>query len=75
MKVKIQKWEDDLALRIPESLTADLNIREGSTIGVTIRHGRLAVESAAELDYTLEELLAGVTERNLHAEIDGSDIE
>lgn len=75
MKVKIQKWEEDLALRIPKSLTADLNIREGSTVEVAFCSGRLVIEPVAEFDYTLEELLAGVMESNLHAEIEAGEIE
>jgi antitoxin MazE len=75
MKVKIQKWEDNLALRIPKSLTEDLNIREGSTVEVAFRRGRMAIDPATESDYTLEGLLAGVTERNLHGELDAGDIE
>jgi antitoxin MazE len=69
MKVKIQKNGDDLVLRIPATLVADLNIRQGSVVEVSFKRNRLVINSSAETDYTLEELLAGVTARNLHAEI------
>ena len=75
MKVKIHKWDDDLALPIPKSLTAALDFREGSTVQVTFQRGRLLIEPATEFDYTLDELLAGVTNDNLRAEIDAGDIE
>jgi antitoxin MazE len=73
MKVKIHKWNDGVAIRIPKSLTADLNIREGSTVEVAFRRGRLVIAPASEVDYTLEGLLVGVTEHNLHAEIDAGE--
>ncbi|MCA1629006.1 MAG: AbrB/MazE/SpoVT family DNA-binding domain-containing protein [Acidobacteria bacterium] len=70
MKVKIKKNGDELVLIIPISSAADLNIKQGSIVEVSFEQRRLVVESVAETDYTLEELLAGVTKRNLHAEID-----
>lgn len=69
MKVKIQKKGDDLVLRLPKSLAADLNIRQGSVVEVSFKRRRLVIDSSADPDYSLEELLAGVTTHNLHAEI------
>lgn len=69
MKVKIQKWGNDLVLRIPASLVAGSNIREDSVVEVSSNLGRLLIDTVAEADYMLERLLAGVTRRNLHAEI------
>lgn len=69
MKVKIQKQGNYLVLRIPKTLAAELDIRQGSVVDVSFKHRRLAIDSSSEPAYSLEELLAGVTTRNLHAEI------
>lgn len=70
MKVQIQRWGNSLALRIPKSFAIESKIDQGSVVEVSLDQGRLVVEPVTELDYTLEELLAGVTKRNLHAEVD-----
>jgi antitoxin MazE len=77
MKVKVQKWGNDLVLSIPTSLAAGLNIRQGSVVEVSFNLRRLLIDVVDEGDYKLEELLAGVTKRNLHAGIgkDRSELE
>jgi antitoxin MazE len=70
MKVQIQRWGNSLALRIPKSFAIESKIDQGSVVEVSLDQGRLVVEPVTEIDYTLEELLAGVTKRNLHAEVE-----
>jgi antitoxin MazE len=70
VKARIQKWGNSLALRIPKSFAAHSNIEQGSVVDLSLDNGRMIVEPAKELEYSLEELLAGVTKRNLHSEID-----
>lgn len=70
MRVQIQRWGNSLALRIPKSFAVESKIEQGSVVEVSLDQGRLVVEPVAESEYTLEELLAGVTKRNLHAETD-----
>ncbi|HVG31385.1 MAG TPA: AbrB/MazE/SpoVT family DNA-binding domain-containing protein [Pyrinomonadaceae bacterium] len=71
MKVQVQRWGNSLALRIPKSFAVESNIEQGSVVEVSLDQGRIVVEPVRETDYTLEELLSGVTKRNLHAEVDG----
>ena len=70
MKTQVQKWGNSLALRIPKSFAAESNIEEGSAVNVSLVEGKIVVEPLSEPTYTLEDLLAGVTRRNVHAETD-----
>lgn len=70
MKVQIQRWGNSLALRIPKSFAVESKIEQGSLVEISLEQGKIVVEPVADADYTLEELLAGVTKRNLHAEVD-----
>lgn len=70
MKVQIQRWGNSLALRIPKSFAVESKIEQGSVVEVSLDRGKIVVEPVADADYTLEELLAGVSKRNLHAEVD-----
>lgn len=66
MKVQIQKWGNSLALRIPKSFAIESRIEQGSLVDVSLDNGKIVVQPQTEREYTLEELLAGVTKANLH---------
>ncbi|HEY8205320.1 MAG TPA: AbrB/MazE/SpoVT family DNA-binding domain-containing protein [Pyrinomonadaceae bacterium] len=70
MKARIQKWGNSLALRIPKSFAAHSSIEQGSVVDLSLDNGRMIVEAAKEQEYSLEELLARVTKKNLHSEVD-----
>jgi antitoxin MazE len=70
MKVQIQRWGNSLALRIPKSFAVESKIEQGSVVEVSLDGGKIVVEPVTDSDYTLEELLAGVTKHNIHAEVD-----
>ncbi len=70
MRTQVQKWGNSLALRIPKPLAADLELEEDSTVDLSLVDGVLVVTPVAEPEETLEELLEGVSESNLHGEVD-----
>jgi antitoxin MazE len=70
MKTQIQKWGNSLAVRIPRSFAHESKIAQGSTVEVSLDEGKIVVAPVYEKEYTLKELLAKVTKRNLHREIE-----
>ena len=70
MRVSVQKWGNSLALRIPKAVAEESQIAQGSLVELRLRKGELVVKPLAKPSYTLDELLAGVTDDNLHAEVD-----
>lgn len=71
MKVKIQKWGNSLAVRIPKSFAVQTEIEQDSLVDLSILEGSIIVKpEKRKPKYTLEELLENVTEENLHGEID-----
>ncbi|MEW6207974.1 MAG: AbrB/MazE/SpoVT family DNA-binding domain-containing protein [Acidobacteriota bacterium] len=73
MKAQIQKWGNSLALRIPRSFASESNIEQGSVVDLTVVEGKLIVEPVSRNKYTLEQLLEGVSRKNIHREIDTGD--
>ncbi len=69
MRTRIQKWGNSLALRIPKSLAAEAHIKQESLVEVSLVDGRIVV-FPVESVWTLEHLLAGITEQNLHCEVE-----
>lgn len=69
MKLKVQKWGNSLALRIPKALAIEANIASGSTVEMSLTNGELKIKPIEDQEYTLEELLSGITAENIHEEV------
>lgn len=70
MQTHIQKWGNSLALRIPKTLANEVGLDNGSAVALTLEEGRIVVTPATPPPFTLEDLLARVTDENRHGEID-----
>jgi antitoxin MazE len=70
MRVRVQKWGNSLALRIPKSFAAETALGPGAEVDLTLEEGRLMVTPLTHPAYTLDDLLARITPDNVHREID-----
>ena len=70
MQTKIQRWGNSLGLRIPRSFAEEAGVEAGSQVDISVRDGDLVVSAAKRRTYRLSELLAKVTTKNLHGEVD-----
>jgi antitoxin MazE len=70
METRVKKWGNSLALRIPKPLAAEVGIEDNSPVELSLLDGKLIVAPVTESQYSLEGLLAQVTEENVHGEVD-----
>ncbi|MEX2119889.1 MAG: AbrB/MazE/SpoVT family DNA-binding domain-containing protein [Pirellulales bacterium] len=70
MKTRIQKWGNSLALRIPKSCAEEAHVTQDSVVNISVEDGALIVRPIEPTRPTLEELLAEVTDSNIHGEVD-----
>ena len=70
MKTRVQKWGNSLALRIPKSFAREVGMDNETTVEMSLVDGKLVVSPVAKPKPTLEDLLALVTDENLHGEVD-----
>jgi len=70
MKTKVQKWGNSLALRIPKSFAAETLLEPDTEVDLSLVKGKLVITPITEPAYSLKQLLEGVTEENIHAEVD-----
>ena len=73
MVTKIRKWGNSLGLRIPKSFAVEADIDEGSEVDIAIQEGKLVITPSQKPRYELADLLAKVSKKNLHEEIDTKD--
>ena len=70
MKTRVRKWGNSLALRIPKSFATEVGLDPNSSVEMLLRDGKLIVAPPQKPTFTLRQLLAQVTEDNLHHEVD-----
>jgi antitoxin MazE len=70
MNATIQKWGNSLALRIPQAVARDTHLENGSVVSLAVRQGKVVVEPARKTKYRLDDLLKGVSKKNIHASVD-----
>lgn len=70
MKTKVQRWGNSLAVRIPKTFAEEAGLKDDSPIEMRLIEGGLLLEPSPAWAPGLDELLDGVTESNLHREVD-----
>ena len=70
MQSRVKKWGNSLAVRIPKPLAEEVGLEDDAPVELSLADGKLVVSPLAEPMFRLEELLAQVTEENLHREVD-----
>lgn len=70
MRVRVQKWGNSLALRIPKPFAGDAGVSEGTQLDLAVSEGRLVATPLRRRRPSLRRLLSRVTPSNLHREVD-----
>ena len=70
METRIQKWGNSLALRIPKPFASQIGLEPNSPVELTLRGTELVIVPVKHPSLKLDDLLAQVTEQNLHDEVD-----
>lgn len=70
MRVRVQKWGNSLALRIPKPFAVDAGVEQGTVVDVSMSEGRLIATPVRVQKMRLRDLLDRVTKANLHDEVD-----
>jgi len=70
MNVRVQKWGNSLAVRIPKPLAEDAEVREGTVLNLAVSEGKVIATPFKRKKQSLKQMLAKVTRKNLHEEID-----
>jgi antitoxin MazE len=70
MNATIQKWGNSLALRIPKAVARDTHLESGSVVNLAVRQGKVVIEPRKKRKFQLDDLLKGVSKKNIHDGID-----
>ncbi len=70
MLLQLEETEKGLAVILPEEVVHGSHLTAGSTIDLTLTDEQVQIAPVRRSKYTTEELLAGVTDDNIHPETD-----
>jgi antitoxin MazE len=70
MQTIIKKWGNSPALRLNAAVMKSAQFNIDQLVSVKVQKGRIVIEPMMKREYQLEELLAGITPKNLHSESD-----
>ena len=73
MRGRVQKWGNSLAIRIPKPIAKDSNIDTGSVVELQLAEGSVVITPVKGPEYSLQELVAAITDENRHGEINTGD--
>ena len=69
MVTRVRKWGNSLGLRIPRAFAAEAGVAEDSPVELSVENGTLLIRPVRRR-YSLNELLARVSKRNVHGEVE-----
>ncbi|MBI3759912.1 MAG: AbrB/MazE/SpoVT family DNA-binding domain-containing protein [Deltaproteobacteria bacterium] len=67
MQARVAKWGNSLGVRIPQAVAREVGLGEGTSVEIKVS-GRNLVLVPARREYTLNELVDGITSKNRHGE-------
>ena len=70
METVIRKWGNSAAVRLPSSAIKSAAFDMAQPVRITATKGRIVIEPVTQVEFRLEDLLAGVTPDNAHGELD-----
>ncbi len=70
MEAVIRKWGNSPALRINVAAMKAAAFAIEQHVTIKASKGRIVIEPSEKLDFKLEDLVAGITRQNVHADVD-----
>ena len=75
MQTRVKKWGSSLGVRIPRGLAEEVGLGAGTEVSLSAKDGQLVVKPAAPARLSLDDLLAGISEGNLHSSVDTGSVD
>lgn len=70
MRVRVEKWGNSAAVRMPAPIMKEAAQSLGQTVELWMEGDRIVIEPVWPQEYDLDSLLAGITDENRHEAVD-----
>lgn len=69
-QVTIKKWGNSPSVRLPVEIMKAASLNVDDTVDIAVVNGRIIIVPSRPKEYSLDALLSGITEENLHEKSD-----
>jgi antitoxin MazE len=69
MESVIRKWGNSPALRLPALVLKEAALSVDQKVTIMVSDGHIVIRPSEQVEYKLDDLLAGITPKNTHTEI------
>jgi len=69
MQAVIRKWGNSPALRLPSAALKEAGYVLEQKVELVVSRGRIVIQPSENVNYSLDDLLAGITAGNEHGEV------
>jgi len=66
----VKKWGNSPSVRLPVAIMKAVSLSVDDTVDILVEEGRIIIVPARVKEYSLDTLLAGISENNLHDKMD-----
>ena len=70
MEVKVSKWGNSLAVRIPSKLARSADLKEGADLEIGESDGCIVLRPVRRVRYELNALVSQITDESIHEEVE-----
>ena len=73
MRATVRKWGNSASVRIPQAILQAAHLELDALVDISEEDGRIVIAPIREPEHALADLLAGITDDNLHAAADSGE--
>lgn len=66
----VKKWGNSPGIRFPVAVMKAAHLNVDDKVDITVEKGRIIITPTKEKEYSLDALLAGITDENVHEKAD-----
>ena len=70
MQATIKKWGNSPALRLSSAIMKSAKLHVDQEVTIQVQQGKIVIEPSAPSEFLLGDLIAQITNKNLHTEVD-----
>ncbi len=70
MRVLVKKWGNSASVRLPAAIMEAARLSLDQAVDVREENGRVIIERVENPEFALADLLADITDENLHGEVE-----
>ncbi|MCC8422591.1 AbrB/MazE/SpoVT family DNA-binding domain-containing protein [Photorhabdus thracensis] len=69
-QVIVKKWGNSPSVRLPVAIMKAASLNVDDTVDIAVEDGRIVITPVRVKEFSLDILLASVTDKNIHDEVD-----